>query len=142
MFLSRAPRVPDVADRIVLGVGSRVIVTCGNGRAGEVTLTDDDGTSAVATVAGGVEVEILAWRPRRGSETRYRVVSTMGGVEGWLGAKSLRPRPTPPPARRVQTAEPAPRTARAGASPVPSASKRANDAGKRGTQRPRAKDVR
>jgi hypothetical protein len=58
-----------------------------------VTLTDDSGTNVLATVADGVEVEILAWLPRRGGDTRYRVTPTGGGVEGWLGAASLQPRP-------------------------------------------------
>jgi hypothetical protein len=93
-----APTSPNSKPAPVLGIGSRVLVASRNGRSGHVTLTDDNGTSAVATVADGVEVEILAWRPRRGGETRYRVVSTSGGVEGWLGATSLRPRqPAPSP---------------------------------------------
>src|SRR5438132_385651 len=58
-----------------LGVGSRVTVTCRSDGSDRVTLTDDNGTSALATVAEGVEVEILAWRPRRGADTRYRVVA-------------------------------------------------------------------
>jgi len=81
----------------VLGVGSRALVVSGNGRSHAVTLTDDAGTQALATIADGAEVEILAWRPRRGGETRYRVVSTSGGTEGWLGAGSLQARPAPPP---------------------------------------------
>jgi hypothetical protein len=87
----------------VLGVGSRVLVACRGTGADRVTLMDATGTSALATVADGIEVEILAWSPRRGAETRYRVVPTKGGVEGWLGAGSLRARPPapvpiPPPA--------------------------------------------
>lgn len=114
MYFPRAPRVPSFAsgrpnstgtDRTVLGVGSRVLVTCPKGESRAVTLTDDAGTSPVAELAGGVEVEIVAWRPRRGGETRYRVVSTKGRVEGWLGAGSLTPRPTPPAAKRIETAE-------------------------------------
>jgi hypothetical protein len=93
----------------VLGVGSRVVVTGRGAGSGRVGLMDDSGTSTVATIAEGAEVEILAWRPRRGGETRYRVVPTNGGVEGWLGAASLQPRPpspspspaTPAPADRV-----------------------------------------
>jgi hypothetical protein len=82
-----APKGPPV-----LGVGSRVVVTCRNGGSGSVTLTDDTGTRALATVDDGVEVEILAWRPRRGGDTRYRVASTTGGIEGWLGAANLQAR--------------------------------------------------
>jgi len=83
---------PSAKVRPVLGVGWRVIVTCGGGGDDRVTLTDATGESALATVADGVEVEILAWRPCRGGDSRYRVVST-SGVEGWLGGASLQPRP-------------------------------------------------
>lgn len=105
MSLPRGSRFPTFASvrtpppskgHPVLGVGSRVIVTCRGAGADRVTLMDASGTSALATVANGVEVEILAWHPRRGGETRYRVVSTKGGVEGWLGAGSLQPRPPSP----------------------------------------------
>lgn len=91
----------------VLGVGWRVIVKSSSAGA-RVTLTDDSGVSAVATVPDGAEVEILAWRPHRGSDTRYRVVATGGGVEGWVGGTSLR--------RRVIS--PAPRTTAAATPPV------------------------
>jgi hypothetical protein len=77
----------------VLAVGGRAIVTCQNG--GRVTLTDEAGTSALAPIADGVEVEVLAWRPRRGA-TRYRVMSIDGGLEGWVGAVSLKACPPPP----------------------------------------------
>jgi len=115
MYFPRTPRVPSFAngarsqssptERVVLGVGSRVIVVCRNSGSEAVALTDDGGTKEVATIAGGVEVEILAWRPRRNGETRYRVVSTPGGVEGWLGATSLRQRPAPLPAKRLEVAD-------------------------------------
>jgi hypothetical protein len=74
-----------------------------------VRLMDAAGTNAIATVADGAEVEILAWHPRRGGETRYRVVQTTGGVEGWIGATSLKPRPAPvapTPIRRVAPTPP------------------------------------
>lgn len=105
MPLPRGPRFPTFGgvapppttkDRPVLAVGWRVLVSCRNGGSDHVTLTDESGTSAVATVADGVEVEILAWRPRRGGDTRYRVVSTNGGVEGWLGGASLQARHSSP----------------------------------------------
>lgn len=113
MHFPRGPRAPSLfdgrspTDGKVLGVGWRVVVTCPDGGPRRVTLTDDGGTKAVATLAGGIEVEILAWRPRRGGETRYRVVPTTGGAEGWVGATSLRPRTTTPPAPRIAGA-PAP----------------------------------
>src|SRR5262245_49543062 len=87
---------PVPKDQAVLGVGWRVLVRCRNGGSDRVTLTDETGTSALSTVADGSEVEILAWRPHRGGDTRYRVVSTRGGVEGWLGGASLRARPPSP----------------------------------------------
>ena len=103
MSLSRnsrfdTPRMPSSRqekDGPVLAVGWRVLVTSPDGRAQRVTLTDADGTSALATVAAGAEVEILAWRPHRSGGTRYRVVPTNGGTEGWLGAASLAPRQRP-----------------------------------------------
>jgi hypothetical protein len=60
-----------------------------------VTLTDIEGTTPLATVADGLEVEILAWKPFGAGGIRYRVLSTKGGVEGWLGAASLRPSQLP-----------------------------------------------
>jgi hypothetical protein len=119
MPLPRGPRFPMFAgvrppstpkDPPVLGVGRRVVVTCRKNGSDRVTLTDENGTSALATVADGVEVEILAWRPRRGGDTRYRVVSTTGGVEGWLGAASLKPR-EPALAPKMATAAPSARLA-------------------------------
>ena len=109
MPIPRGPRLPTFIDvrppsskgRPVLGVGSRVTVVSRNGRSDHVTLTDDSGTGMLATIAPGVEVEIVAWRPGRGGDTRYRVVTTGDRVEGWLGAASLQPRqivPEPRPA--------------------------------------------
>ena len=103
MSLPQGPRFPSFADARtpampkgppVLGVGSRVLVMA-RGSGSGVRLMDAAGTNAIATVADGAEVEILAWHPRRGGETRYRVVQTTGGVEGWIGATSLKPRPAP-----------------------------------------------
>jgi hypothetical protein len=109
MALPRASRFssfggapPRVAAKpsLVLGIGSRARVRSGSANSRRVTLTDDAGTESVATLPDGVEVEILAWRPR-GGETRYRVASSNGGIEGWLGVGSLEraePRPAPRPA--------------------------------------------
>jgi hypothetical protein len=91
--------LPATNVHLVLGVGSRAVVTSPGAGSGRVTLTDDSGANALAAVADGVEVEITAWRPRRGGKTLYRVVSTTGGVEGWLGAESLQPRTVPRPAK-------------------------------------------
>src|SRR5437867_467948 len=61
-------------DGPVHAAGWRVIVTSPGGRSKRVTLTDSDATTAVATVAAGAEVEILAWQPSA-KGTRYRVLS-------------------------------------------------------------------
>ncbi len=129
MPLPRGPRFPTFAgavrpqptgkDRTVLGVGSRVLVTSRSGGSGRVTLTDDNGTTALTTIATGVEVEILAWRPRRGGDTRYRVVLTTGGVEGWVGAESLRPHPPAPVPKVAVAVAPSARPV----SPIPTASR-------------------
>jgi len=91
--------------KAALSAGRRLFVNCPGIPRG-VSLTDDEGKS-VSQLADGVEVEILAWRPR-GSGTRYRVQSTRGDhAEGWLAADELRagrdpvPTPSPDPAPRV-----------------------------------------
>lgn len=126
MSLPQGPRFPSFADARnpsapkgppVLGVGSRVVVMARGSGSGGVRLMDAAGQNAIATVADGVEVEILAWHPRRGGETRYRVVQTTGGVEGWIGAASLKPRPAPPTPIRV--APPPSRLATPAARPKP-----------------------
>lgn len=105
----------------VLAVGGRAVVTSQAGGSDRVTLTDDNGTNALATLKDGVEVQVVAWRPRRGA-TRYRVVSLDGRFEGWLGAASLKPcLPPPPPPPVAVVAKPSPalpiRAARAATSP-------------------------
>ena len=80
----------------VLSVGRRVFLNCPKGDHRRVTLMDDAGQNTRHSLADGVEVEILAWRPRAPGGARYRVL-VMGGdrVEGWLGAADLRPAPVP-----------------------------------------------
>jgi len=91
-------------DGPIHAAGWRVVVTCPPGSK-HVTLTDSDATTALATVVAGTEVEILAWQPgARG--TRYRVRSTAGGVEGWVGTASLKPRLRPPASAAVRTVTP------------------------------------
>lgn len=107
---ARGPQAGESKGGPVLAVGRRVLVTCAGGRATGVTLTDGDGATPVATIADGAEVEILAWRPRRGGGTCYRVLCRSGGVEGWVGAAHLKapvsvPAPRlPPPAVRAPAA--------------------------------------
>ena len=74
--------------KAALSAGRRVFVNCPGASHG-VALTDDEGKS-VSRLADGAEVEILAWRPRGGSGTRYRVKSTRDHAEGWLAAEELR----------------------------------------------------
>lgn len=114
----RGPRIPSPgggrpqssSEQSVFGVGSRVLVTSHNGGVDGVTLTDEGGTRAIGSVSLGIEVEIVAWRPRRSAETRYRVVATKEGIDGWLSATNLRMRPAPPPVKRIEVSESVPRS--------------------------------
>src|SRR5262249_35765564 len=132
---------PSPKEGPILAVGRRALVTCnGASDRDRVTLTDEEGTSAIATLDDGIEVEILAWRPRRGGRTRYRVIATKGGIEGWLGAANLRaipipvlPKPVAPTAAAPRPSAPAGRPgrdARGARTPAPSGqavpSKKAN----------------
>jgi|SRR5689334_11462923 len=94
---------PEAKERPTLSVGSRVLVAARGGSDRGVALTDDGGTSVVATLPDGTEVEVLAWRPRRGGDTRY-LVAPRGGPEGWLGASCLRPRPVAVVPKRIEPA--------------------------------------
>jgi hypothetical protein len=90
----------------VLSVGRRVFVHSRT-ESRRVSLTDEAGNAASLSLADGVEVEIVAWRPRGSAGTRYRVVATANGAEGWVGADELRPTETavtPPPPSAVATA--------------------------------------
>jgi len=85
----------------VLRVGQRVFVSAERG----AVLTDDAGHDTPHRLADGAEVEIVAWRPRGATGTRYRIHSRPDGLEGWLQAGELRaaaietpaPEPTVPP---------------------------------------------
>jgi len=84
----------------VLAVGGRVLVTARPG-VPAVALSDENGVATGASMGTDVEVEIVAWRPRGPSGPRYRIRSARG-VEGWVDAGSLRPRPVPPAPPRPQ----------------------------------------
>ena len=103
-------RLPVRTRAPIFAVGRRVYVASSGDRATRLTLTDDAGSDAPTSLADGTEVEILAWRPRRGGDTRYRVVATSGGIEGWLGAASLKPR-EPVLVPKIATAAPSARLA-------------------------------
>src|SRR5262245_66636460 len=77
---SRVPKEP------ILAVGWRVVVRSQPGMVDGVILTDEDGTTRLATVRPGAEVEITAWRPRRAAPALYRVRTRDGRQEGWVSA--------------------------------------------------------
>ena len=95
----------------VLAVGRRMLVNCPGDGMRRVTLTDGNGSTALATLADGTEVEIVAWHPRGAGGTRYRIRATAGGIQGWLAAADLRPCPAPPPPPVVRAPAAAPRPA-------------------------------
>ncbi len=99
----------------ILAVGRRVLVSCPDGGAGRATLTDVKGSTALATLPHGAEVEILGWQPRHAGGTRYWIRSSERSVEGWVAGESLSaPAPKTPPALPVVAAASAPQRA-----PVP-----------------------
>src|SRR5262245_20187541 len=87
----------------VLPVGWHAVLRPPAAGVDRVTLTAEDGTTALATVKAGVEVEITAWRPRRAGPALYRVRTRTGGKEGWAVASSLERLPPSPssPARTL-----------------------------------------
>jgi hypothetical protein len=100
-------RVPKEA---VLPIGSHVILRPPTGGADRVTLTAEDGTTALGAVKVGAEVEITAWRPRRSGPALYRVRARIGGKEGWTAASSLErlpPAPSPTRTTAVPASSPA-----------------------------------
>ena len=88
----------------VLPVGSHAIVRPSG--AGAVTLTAENGSTVLASMKAGVEVEITAWRPRRSGPALYRVRARNGGEEGWTTSASLERLPPPPPSSPSRNASP------------------------------------
>ena len=78
------------ADTIIHAVGQRVYVNHQGSGLRYVELTDDGGTTAIGRLEDGVEVMVMAWRPRGSKGTRYYVRCTSDGLEGWLGATEVR----------------------------------------------------
>lgn len=99
-------QAPRGGGRTVLAVGRRVLVTCPASGNGRVTLANANGTTVLATLPDGAEVEILAWQPRGPGGTRYWIRSR-DDVNGWVAADNLRA-PEPPP--RAATAPTPPPT--------------------------------
>jgi hypothetical protein len=84
----------------VIAIGQRVFINCAeSGGSGTLFLGDETGKAISAqTVADGLEVEVIAWRPRGANETRYRVRVPSTGADGWLPADNLRTLLVPLPA--------------------------------------------
>jgi hypothetical protein len=102
-FPQESPHAPR---RVVLAVGGRAIVRDHHGGLGRVAVTDDDGTTPRTTLPEGVEVEIMAWRPRRSAGALYQVRQTGGEArEGWITAECLEPMPRPTERRNLQVAK-------------------------------------
>ena len=107
-FLSRARSVPPSSRRAlpVIAIGQRVFVNCPESSdSGTLFLGDETGKVISAQrVADGLEVEVIAWRPRGANGTRYRVRVPSTGADGWLPADNLRKLlvPLPPPASLSQ----------------------------------------
>lgn len=88
-----------------MAIGQRVFIASTGSHSGSVALADVSGDVLSAVhLADGIEVEVIAWRPRGKSGTRYRVRAPQG-VDGWLPAENLRCALVP-----VPLLEPAPPT--------------------------------
>jgi hypothetical protein len=90
-----------------IAVGQRVFVNCPGDRSGSVALVDETGQiSSAIHLTDGAEVEVVAWRPRVGSDAHYRVRVSLSGADGWLPAGNLRKVlvPVPPPERTAVAA--------------------------------------
>ena len=100
------PIGPARQSRVVLAVGQRAFVNAPSDAARPVLLTDDHGVRSERVLRDGTEVEIIGWRPRGASGTRYRVCDHSDGSDGWVAAEELRTTAsrstsdavTPPPA--------------------------------------------
>lgn len=96
---------PPVRSTPVMAVGQRVFVNSPGNRSGSVALGDASGKIQSAVyLSDGSEVEVLAWRPRGASDTRYRV-RALHGADGWLPADNLRTALVPPPPPESSTPE-------------------------------------
>jgi len=129
----------------VIAIGQRVFVNCAENGGSEPLFLGDETGKVISTqrVADGVEVEVIAWRPRGANETRYRVRVLSTGADGWLSADNLRKLLGPPREEKLAAGDgdgpPPPRfnTGRSPSSPAtdePDA--HADDRGRRFGQRP------
>ena len=105
---SRPASRPPSRSTPVMAIGQRAFVDSAGNPSGSVALTDVSGKVFSAVhLADGVEVEVVAWRPRGATETRYRVRAPQG-VDGWLLAENLRRELVRPPAPGPSTPPQAP----------------------------------
>ena len=113
-FPSRNPSIPRRPSRSIpaIAVGQHVFVNCPGSLSGSVVLADENGKVLSAVqLADGVEVEVIAWRPRVAGEAHYRVRAPSNGTDGWLAAVNLRsalvslPAPEPPPVQATPVAD-------------------------------------
>lgn len=93
-FLSRARSIRPSSRRPlpVIAIGQRVFVNYTERSQSAALFLGDETGKVVSTqrVADGLEVEVIAWRPRGANETRYRVRVLSTGADGWLPADNLR----------------------------------------------------
>ena len=76
----RAIRRPPPLSFIV-AIGQHVFVNCRTGAERSVLLGDEGGkVMSTTSLADGVEVEVMAWRPRGPTDTRYRVRAGHGAI--------------------------------------------------------------
>jgi hypothetical protein len=81
----------------VFSVGRRVFIHCPHEPQRGVALTDEAGRAVSQRLPDGLEVEIVAWRPRGSGGTRYRVRATAIEADGWVSAAEVRADLEPPP---------------------------------------------
>jgi hypothetical protein len=89
------PRPPRLS--FIIPIGGRVFMHCRAGASRSVPLADESGRELSGTsLTDGVEVQVVAWRPRGPTDTRYRVRTIAGErLEGWVFAQELRRRQIP-----------------------------------------------
>ena len=110
-FPSRNRSVPRLPSRKtpVIAVGQHVFVNCPASPSGSVLLASESGEVRTATqLPDGVEVEVVAWRPRVAGDAFYRVRAPSNGADGWLPAGNLRRTLVPLPTPEPPTAQPMP----------------------------------